>query len=146
MDDLKNLLISSPPDNVKEKILELVQCWSSAFRNNPEYKIFGDTHNLLKMNGFEFPTISEAQAMFLADSAPDWADGENCYRFFFSFSICYHIIFHRCRVEFGMLTRKHHCRACGQIFCDKCSSRQAPLPQLGIEKKVSFFCKVWLSN
>lgn len=42
----------------------------------------------------------------------------------------------RCRVEFGVFTRKHHCRACGQIFCDRCSNKQMLLPQFGIEKKV----------
>jgi hypothetical protein len=26
-----------------------------------------------------------------------------------------------CRTEFGMLTRRHHCRACGRIFCDACT-------------------------
>ena len=30
-----------------------------------------------------------------------------------------------CGLEFGMMHRKHHCRACGQIVCDGCSrSRQ----------------------
>ena len=26
-----------------------------------------------------------------------------------------------CRCEFGLFTRKHHCRACGKIFCDNCT-------------------------
>ncbi|KAI1715738.1 VHS domain-containing protein [Ditylenchus destructor] len=121
MDDLKQLVIAGAPDTVKEKVLELIQCWASAFRKSPEYKIVLDTHNLLKMNGFEFPALIEADAMFMAHSAPEWADGDNCYR---------------CRVEFGMFTRKHHCRACGQIFCLKCSNKQMLLPQFGIEKMV----------
>lgn len=41
-----------------------------------------------------------------------------------------------CRTEFGVFTRKHHCRACGQIFCDKCAYKQMLLPQFGFEKKV----------
>ncbi|CAK5112902.1 unnamed protein product [Meloidogyne enterolobii] len=121
MEDLKSLVISNPQANVRTKILELIQCWTSAFKGISEYKIVEDTHSLLKMNGFEFPPIDEAKAMFLAESAPDWAEGDNCYR---------------CRVEFGVFTRKHHCRACGQIFCDKCSNKQMLLPQFGIEKKV----------
>ncbi|KAL3084123.1 hypothetical protein niasHT_033227 [Heterodera trifolii] len=121
MDDLKSMIISDPPEKIREKLLELIQCWTSAFKGIPEFKIVEDTHSLLKMNGFEFPPIDEAKAMFLADCAPDWAEGDNCYR---------------CRVEFGMFTRKHHCRACGQIFCDKCSNKQMLLPQFGIEKKV----------
>uniref|UniRef100_A0A914I9L2 Hepatocyte growth factor-regulated tyrosine kinase substrate n=1 Tax=Globodera rostochiensis TaxID=31243 RepID=A0A914I9L2_GLORO len=107
MDDLKSMVISNPPEKIRDKLLELIQCWTSAFKGIPEFKIF-------------LP-IDEAKAMFLADCAPDWAEGENCYR---------------CRVEFGVFTRKHHCRACGQIFCDKCSNKQMLLPQFGIEKKV----------
>ncbi|KAH7696212.1 VHS domain containing protein, partial [Aphelenchoides avenae] len=121
MDDLKNLVIQGAQDKVQQKVLELVQCWASAFRDRTEYRIFVDTHNLMKMSGYQFPAMKEADAMFVAESAPDWVEGDNCYR---------------CRVEFGLLTRKHHCRACGQIFCDKCSGKQMFLPQFGIEKKV----------
>lgn len=28
----------------------------------------------------------------------------------------------KCKKEFGLFTRKHHCRRCGRIFCDDCSS------------------------
>lgn len=31
---------------------------------------------------------------------------------------------------------QHHCRACGQIFCGKCSSRSSTIPKFGIEKEV----------
>jgi hypothetical protein len=34
----------------------------------------------------------------------------------------------RCRRAFGLLLRRHHCRQCGGIFCDRCSSRVWPLP------------------
>ena len=81
MEDLKNLVISNPQENVRSKILELIQCWTSAFKDIPEYKIVGDTHSLLKMNGFEFPPIRESKEMFWAESAPDWVEGDNCYRF-----------------------------------------------------------------
>lgn len=121
MEDLKNLSLDGTPDKVKNKILELLQCWAIAFKDKPEYKIVVDTHNLMKLAGFEFPKVAEADAMFIAESAPEWADGEECFR---------------CRTGFGILTRKHHCRACGQIFCDKCSSKQSYLPQYGIEKPV----------
>ena len=30
--------------------------------------------------------------------------------------------------EFDWVNRKHHCRHCGQIFCDDCSSKKALLP------------------
>jgi hypothetical protein len=37
-----------------------------------------------------------------------------------------------CGVTFTTLRRKHHCRACGMVQCGKCSSKTAPVPQLGI--------------
>ena len=30
-----------------------------------------------------------------------------------------------CRVEFGLFTRRHHCRACGRVLCDACSPVRA---------------------
>lgn len=121
MEEFKNLAFENKYDKVKDKTLEMLQCWAMAFVNKPEYKIVVDTHNLLKLAGVDFPSVKEADAMFLAQVAPDWADGPECYR---------------CRTEFGLLNRKHHCRACGQIFCDRCSSREMALPQFGIEKEV----------
>eukprot|EP01065_Artemidia_motanka_P013561 TRINITY_DN17567_c0_g2_i5.p1 TRINITY_DN17567_c0_g2~~TRINITY_DN17567_c0_g2_i5.p1 ORF type:complete len:657 (+),score=186.09 TRINITY_DN17567_c0_g2_i5:96-2066(+) len=37
-----------------------------------------------------------------------------------------------CQVKFGMRVRKHHCRACGKIFCAKCSGNKIALPNLGM--------------
>ena len=33
-----------------------------------------------------------------------------------------------CTKEFSLTLRKHHCRHCGQIFCNDCSSRTASVP------------------
>lgn len=53
-----------------------------------------DTMNILKADGHSFPELKEADApaMFTADTAPDWADGEVC---------------HRCRTGFSITNRKH---------------------------------------
>lgn len=37
--------------------------------------------------------------------------------------ICY-----KCQKEFGYFVRKHHCRLCGKIFCDPCSSYRDAIP------------------
>ena len=32
---------------------------------------------------------------------------------------------YNCKTIFGLLTRKHHCRICGRIFCYACSNNSA---------------------
>lgn len=34
----------------------------------------------------------------------------------------------KCQQGFGLMRRKHHCRRCGHVFCDKCSARTCVLP------------------
>jgi len=36
-----------------------------------------------------------------------------------------------CNQAFSMLIRKHHCRACGNIFCRRCSTHKTTLPSIG---------------
>lgn len=55
------------------------------------------------------------------NGAPDWQDGECCFR---------------CRTQFTLVARKHHCRNCGNIFCAKCSSQQTIVPKVNIERPV----------
>ncbi|XP_043956190.1 hepatocyte growth factor-regulated tyrosine kinase substrate isoform X1 [Gambusia affinis] len=121
MEELKDLFKKQTEPNVKNKILYLIQAWAHAFRNEPKYKVVQDTYQILKVEGHVFPEFKESDAMFAAERAPDWVDAEEC---------------HRCRVQFGVMTRKHHCRACGQIFCGKCSSKYSTIPKFGIEKEV----------
>ncbi|XP_069511364.1 hepatocyte growth factor-regulated tyrosine kinase substrate isoform X3 [Ambystoma mexicanum] len=121
MEELKELLKRLVEANVRNKILYLIQAWAHAFRNEPKYKVVQDTYQIMKVEGHNFPEFKESDAMFAAERAPDWVDAEDC---------------HRCRVQFGVVTRKHHCRACGQIFCGKCSSKYSSIPKFGIEKEV----------
>lgn len=77
--------------------------------------------NILKSSGYKFPELKEADEMFKADTAPEWVDSPEC---------------NRCRTKFSLTVRRHHCRNCGQIFCDDCSSKTMPLPRFGYEKDV----------
>ncbi|XP_052830010.1 hepatocyte growth factor-regulated tyrosine kinase substrate isoform X1 [Octopus bimaculoides] len=120
MEFLKEQVKTRPPP-VKEKILELIQVWSHAFRNEPSYKAVQDTYHLMKMEGYTFPALKEADAMFVAEKAPEWKDGECCTR---------------CRVGFSVVQRKHHCRNCGEVMCSKCSSKVSTIPRFGIEREV----------
>ncbi|KAM9296773.1 hepatocyte growth factor-regulated tyrosine kinase substrate [Gastrophryne carolinensis] len=121
MEELKELQKRTVEPNVRNKILYLIQAWAHAFRNEPKYKVVQDTYQIMKVEGHNFPEFKESDAMFAAERAPEWVDAEEC---------------HRCRVQFGVMTRKHHCRACGQIFCQKCSSKYSTIPKFGIEKEV----------
>ncbi|XP_063990590.1 hepatocyte growth factor-regulated tyrosine kinase substrate [Diachasmimorpha longicaudata] len=121
MEQLKELVKTTTHENVKQKTLELIQAWAFAFRNNPKYTAVKDTMSIMKAEGYGFPQLNESDAMFSADTAPEWADSDVC---------------HRCRVVFGMVQRKHHCRACGQVFCAQCSTKTSTLPKFGIEKEV----------
>lgn len=38
---------------------------------------------------------------------------------------------HKCCKEFGPQETKHHCRACGNGFCEDCSSKTRPVPERG---------------
>lgn len=35
---------------------------------------------------------------------------------------------HKCQTPFGPTDTKHHCRACGEGFCDRCSSKTKCVP------------------
>ncbi|XP_074648717.1 hepatocyte growth factor-regulated tyrosine kinase substrate-like isoform X2 [Tubulanus polymorphus] len=114
-------LVKVRSDPVKGKVLELVQVWSHAFRNDTAYRAVQDTFHVMKMEGYQFPTLKESDAMFSAEKAPEWKDGEVC---------------HHCRVQFTTFQRKHHCRNCGQVFCGKCTSKSSIIPKFGIEREV----------
>ena len=36
-----------------------------------------------------------------------------------------------CKLKFDEIENIHHCRACGEGFCDECSQRQLPVPERG---------------
>jgi ankyrin repeat protein len=41
-----------------------------------------------------------------------------------------------CGKSFSVINRKHHCRNCGLIFCDKCSSNRVKIPSKGFNSAV----------
>lgn len=51
----------------------------------------------------------------LGHSAPVWVPDERV-------TMC-----QKCHVDFSILLRRHHCRACGQVVCGNCSEDRAPL-------------------
>ena len=52
---------------------------------------------------------------------PKWGEGDIC---------------QECKQKFGLTTRKHHCRHCGRLLCNKCSDKEMPIIKYGISKPV----------
>ena len=50
-----------------------------------------------------------------------------------------------CGVRFTIYERRHHCRACGRLFCSSCSQYQSEIPELKIHQKVRV-CKPCLDK
>lgn len=126
MDDLHQLAKTTTNDKMKAKIAELIQIWAHAWANDPSYRAVQDTLKAMKDEGFKFPPLQESgtalkEVMFSASTAPTWLDGDAC---------------SKCYSAFGMIMRKHHCRNCGQVFCDKCSSKSCPIPKYGMNDDV----------
>lgn len=48
-----------------------------------------------------------------------------------------------CQVKFTFTNRRHHCRACGFVYCGKCSENKAPLPNFGCPDPVRICDACW---
>ncbi|KAH9487189.1 Vacuolar protein sorting-associated protein 27 [Psilocybe cubensis] len=125
MDNLVSILkMPALNHDVKEMILRLVQNWSVAFEGKPTLSYVGQVYKTLTNEGYKFPPKDMAvanSAMVDTQTAPEWIDSDLCLR---------------CRTPFSFTNRKHHCRNCGQVFDQACSSKTMALPHFGIAQEV----------
>ncbi|VDN55661.1 unnamed protein product [Dracunculus medinensis] len=52
----------------------------------------------------------------------------------------------RCNIQFSVSKRRHHCRKCGSIFCNSCSSARLKLPSNAKPVRVCLPCYNYLQN
>lgn len=103
-------------------VFELYTSFKNDSQLNYVIKVYERLVNAGVELNFKLPNYEKnSNAIFNSKTPAEWVDSDSC-------MICY--------TQFSILHRKHHCRACGGVFCNEDSSNKIPLPDLGIPESV----------
>ncbi|TXT08618.1 hypothetical protein VHUM_02746 [Vanrija humicola] len=133
VDEVAGLIRSSSTNpEVKTMALGFFQQWAIAFQNKKDLAFLVDVYHELKNSGIKFPPAPASQNahLFETTTAPKWVDSDVCMR---------------CRTPFTFTNRKHHCRNCGKVFDQQCSSHNMTLPRFGIKEEVRVCDGCWIA-
>ncbi|QSL67031.1 hypothetical protein MERGE_001418 [Pneumocystis wakefieldiae] len=109
---------SASREDLRRKILELIQAWASLFEKKQHLEYVCTVYEDLQSQGYKFPPKEPLNSTFIDSfSPPEWSNSSICML---------------CRTRFTFKNRKHHCRNCGGVFCQSCSSKSRPLLYMGI--------------
>nr|XP_019583764.1 PREDICTED: zinc finger FYVE domain-containing protein 16 isoform X3 [Rhinolophus sinicus] len=84
--------------------------------------------SLLTANEEPLPANTCKEGLVLGQKQPTWvpdSEAPNCMN---------------CQVKFTFTKRRHHCRACGKVFCGVCCNRKCKLQYLEKEARVCVVC------
>ncbi|XP_053331323.1 zinc finger FYVE domain-containing protein 16 [Spea bombifrons] len=90
-----------------------------------------DENNVGKMGRLENETTSQS---VLGQKEPTWvpdSEAPNCMY---------------CKVKFTFTKRRHHCRACGKVFCSVCCSEKCKLQYMEKEARVCVVCYYFITK
>ncbi|KAK4688577.1 hepatocyte growth factor-regulated tyrosine kinase substrate, partial [Tremellales sp. Uapishka_1] len=118
---------------VREMTLKLFQQWALAFKSKKELSFFVDVYEEMKSSGIVFPPPPAPipSHLLTTTTAPQWVDSDACMR---------------CRSAFTFTNRKHHCRNCGLVFDQACSSKTMTIPRFGIMEEVRVCDGCWVKS
>jgi growth factor-regulated tyrosine kinase substrate len=109
---------------VRNMAIKDFQTWALLLEPKPEFRLISESYHSLKgMAKVQFPTPTNQTGKALLDTRvpPAWVDSDVCMR---------------CRTAFSFTNRKHHCRNCGQVFDQQCSSKLSEIEYYGITTPV----------
>ncbi|QLG70752.1 hypothetical protein HG535_0A06940 [Zygotorulaspora mrakii] len=126
MDTMENTIIKGDKnDELQELVSGMFYDLYLAFHGDSQLNYVAKVHDKLVRNGIHFPEKSsqdgKSAVMFDSRTPADWVDSDACMI---------------CSKKFSLLTRRHHCRSCGGVFCQDHSSNFIVLPDLGIYEAV----------